>query len=107
MELGNDLMDALRQRICGARADQTAAALDWPGLRARLVAARAVRSVLQADDASFVSVRGSFAPAAAACLSTTGDGLAVVNPFASADRKACAGNDAAFAGIGNPAMREC
>lgn len=107
MELGNDLIHALRRQIRGAGAAEPAGALDWPGLRARLAATHAARALLQDQDAGIGLARGSFAPAAAISLATADHADLAINLFDSTDRKACSGNDRSFAGVAQPAVREC
>lgn len=107
MELGNDLIHALRRQIRGAGAAEPASVLDWPGLRARLATAHAARALLQAQDTGIGLARGSFAPAAAISLATADHAALAVNPFDSTDRKPSSGKDWSFAGVAQPAVREC
>lgn len=78
---------------------------DWPGLRARLAAAHAIRRTLLNDYAGSERIVASFAPAAAQALAVFEEDLSRVNPTGLADGKCLSGMDVNLAAQNEPGER--
>lgn len=78
---------------------------DWPGLRARLSAAHAIRRELLGESAGAAPACGSFAPTAAQALAHSAEDLSRVNLTGLADGKAPRGMDLNLAGHDEPGER--
>lgn len=98
MDIGNDLIGALRDRISAAGPRIAAAHPDWQGLHACCVAAHAARGVLLCDQANRPRFNRSFNREVAQWLLTGPDSSRAVNPTASADGKHLHGITATITG---------
>ena len=81
--------------------------LDWQGLRARLIAAHALRREVSSIPSETVAASASFDRAVAGELSVLCDSLHLVNLSASANGKSLGGIEANIGGAITPGERGC
>lgn len=98
MEIGIDIGNRLRNQFTPAPGQLGESAFDWPGLRARFLAAQAARRVMLLEAEGDALRAGSFAPSAAAALAAAYDGSRLVNRNGLGDGKLPGGIAPAVAG---------
>jgi hypothetical protein len=81
--------------------------LDWQGLRARLIAAHALRREVSSITSAITAASASFDRAVACELLVLCDSLHHVNPSASANGKSLGGIEANIGGAITPGERGC